>query len=37
MMQNLTKLPEWETVEEDMDGVGLANIIWQVCHKKGAG
>ena len=36
MLQNLTTLAEWETVEEDMDKVGLAKIIQQVCHKKGA-
>ena len=33
-MQKLTALTEWETAEEDMDGVGLAKMLWQVCHKK---
>ena len=37
MMQKLTMLPNWKTVEEDMGGVGLAKMLWQVCHKKGAG
>ena len=37
ILQKMTTLPEWETVEEDMEVVGLAKILRQVCHKKGAG
>ena len=37
MMKKMATLPDWDTVEEDMDGVGLAKILRQVCHKKGAG
>ena len=36
MLRKLTKLPEWNTVEEDMDGVGLEKMLRQLCHKKGA-
>ena len=35
-MHTLTTFPDWETIEEDMDGVGLANMLRQVYHKKGA-
>ena len=37
MLQKLTELPEWETVEEDTEGVGIEKMLRQVCHKKGAG
>ena len=37
MMQKLTTLHDWKTVEKDMDRVGIANTLWQVCHKKGYG
>ena len=37
MLQKLRTLPEWETAEEDMDGVGLAKMLRQVCYKKGDG
>ena len=37
MMQDLATLPNWEIVEEDMDGVGLDQMLRQVCHKKGDG
>ena len=37
MIQKLTTFPDWETVEEDMDGFGLAKILRQVCHNKRSG
>ena len=37
MLQKLTVLHEWETVEEDIGEVGLAKMLQQVCHKKGSG
>ena len=37
MLQKLTTIPMCETVEEDMDEVGLEKMIRKVCHKKWAG
>ena len=37
MMKKLTTLLDWETVEEEIDGVGLDNMLRKVCHKKGDG
>ena len=37
MVNNLTTLPYWKTVKEEVCGVGLAKILLQVCHKKGCG
>ena len=37
MIQKLTTFPDWETVEEYMDGFGLAKILRQVCHNKRSG
>ena len=34
-MQNLTALTYWETVKEDIYGVGLAKMLLQFCHKNG--
>ena len=37
MLQKLMTLPEWDIIEEGMDGVGLAKMLRQVFHNKGAG
>ena len=37
MMQKLRAHADWDKVEDDMDGVGLAILLRYFCHRKGAG